>query len=352
MSLQRLLSTLPGRVLQKFLQDQAPNWAVLIAWNALFALFPIIVFIAAVLGLIAGLIGESKMVACQAIGQTSALDCTLLKALPQNLVPGAYDALHHFENQKGLLFVVGFVGLLWGGSALFGAMEQAFAVIYHTRPRDFLQQKVMSVAMIVLFTVLGGVAVATSFLLPALPAIPGAPPFLKSGFSLVLQVAVGLIAGSLLFTTIYYVVPNRPQRFHTVWAGGVIAGTLFELVTLLFPIYIELTNSVATYGKTFGLLFVILTFFSFLGLITMVGVEVNSVLYPVPVEQPARGSTITAAPRTAGDPVPRVVNGAAARNGQHGSGTSRGLQPRTVLGLAVVASLIGVLLGRRSAGGD
>lgn len=352
--MQALLHSFPGRVLQKFLEDQAPNWAVLIAWNTLFAVFPIVVFLAAVLGIIATFIGETKMVSCHVLGnvQISALDCTLLTALPSQTVTGAYDAIKHFEAQKGLLIVIGVLGLLWGGSALFGAMEQAFAVIYHTRPRDFVPQKLMSIGMIFLLTLLGGVAIVSSVALPAIPSIPGAPEALRGGLSLVLQVVVGLIAGSLLFLSVYFVVPNRPQQFGKVWPGAVVAGTLFELVTLLFPLYISLTNSAVTYGKEFGLFFVVLTFFFFFGLITMVGVEVNSVLYPVPVDQPARGNTITAAPKTAGEARRRGTPQAEpSSNGSHGP-VRTGVKARTAVLMAVGASVIGVLLGRRSAGTD
>ena len=352
--MQSLLRSFPGRVAQKFLEDQAPNWAVLIAWNTLFAVFPIVVFLAAILGIVATLIGETKMVACKIVGgtQLSALDCTLLTALPSQTVSGAFDAIKHFEAQKGLLIVVGVLGLLWGGSALFGAMEQAFAVIYHTKPRDFLPQKIMSIGMIFLLTVLGGIAIVSSVALPALPSIPGAPEALKGGLSLVVQVVVGLVSGLLLFLTVYFVVPNRPQQFSKVWPGALVAGVLFELVSLLFPVYINLTNSVVTYGKTFGLFFVVLTFFFFFGLITMVGVEVNSVLYPLPVEQPARGNTITAAPKTAGDADRRGAPSAEpAANGSHGPVRS-GVKARTAVLLAVGASMIGVLLGRRSSGTD
>jgi membrane protein len=294
------------------------------------------------------------MVACHAVAgaQLSALNCTLLTALPTQTVSGAYEAIKHFEAQKGLLIVIGVLGLLWGGSALFGAMEQAFAIIYHTKPRDFLPQKLMSVGMIFLFTVLGGVAIVSSVALPALPEIPGAPQALKGGLSLVVQIVVGLVSGTLLFLSVYFVVPNRPQRFKQVSPGALVAGVLFELVSLLFPLYISLTNSTVTYGKTFGLFFVVLTFFFFFGLITMVGVEVNSVLYPVPVEQPVRGDVIAAAPKTAGDAERRGSRELEPYpNGSHGPVRS-GVRARTAVLMAVGASVIGVLLGRRSAGTD
>src|SRR6267378_6503251 len=56
----RLMESVPGRVIRKFLEDQAPNWAALIAWNALFAMFPIVIFAASLLGLVLRLFGQAN----------------------------------------------------------------------------------------------------------------------------------------------------------------------------------------------------------------------------------------------------------------------------------------------------
>src|SRR5438132_4171506 len=210
-----LMDSVAGRVVRKFIEDQAPNWAALIAWNALLAMFPIVIFAASILGYALRLFGQANDVVYKTIftaipGDTRQQD-ELLKA-----VSGV-------KSQSGILLVVGLVGLLLGGSALFGVMEQAFAVIYHTRPRDFVRQKLIAIGMVVLFTVLVGVAVASSAILPALKHIPDIPSFLYSGASaFILQVIVGLVAGFLLFLSIYFVIPNRPQVFRKVFPGTLV----------------------------------------------------------------------------------------------------------------------------------
>jgi membrane protein len=323
----RLMESVPGRVISKFLEDQAPNWAALIAWNALFAMFPIVIFAASLLGFALQLFGEANI----------AVYKTIFSVIPndtgqQNEVIKAVTGV---KSQSGVLFIIGLVGLLWGGSALFGAIEQAFAVIYHNRPRDFVRQKLISVGMVFLFTILVGIAVATSSILPALKSIPDIPTFLYSGAAaFILQMIVGVVAGFLLFGSIYYVIPNRKQEFRKVVPGALVAGILFELVTLLFPLYLSINRGINQYGATFGLIFLLMTFFFFLGLITMLGVEVNSVIYPVPIDLPGKVSHLVAKP----DGV--------APNGR------RGIPARAALGMAVVASVVGVLLGRRSAGSD
>jgi len=216
--MKRLIESVPGRVISKFLEDQAPNWAALIAWNALFAMFPIVIFAASLLGYALRFFGQAN----------DKVYSTIFSIIPGDVhqQQELLKAVTGVKNQSGLLFIVGLVGLLWGGSALFGVMEQAFAVIYHTRPRDFIRQKLIAFGMVFLFTVLVGVAVATSAILPALKNIPNIPEFLYSGAAaFILQVIVGTVAGLLLFGTIYYVIPNRKQRFRKVLPGALVAPT-------------------------------------------------------------------------------------------------------------------------------
>jgi len=333
-----LMKSVPGRVVQKFLEDQAPNWAALIAWNALFAMFPIVVFAASLLGYALRFFGEANAAVYQ----------TIFSAIPGDTQQQdqLIKAVSGVKSNSGILFIVGLVGLLWGGSALFGLMEQAFAVIYHTKPRDFVRQKLIAVGMVFLFTVLVGVAVATSAILPALKHIPNIPTFLYSGaVAFMLQVIIGVVAGFLLFLSIYYVIPNRKQRLSQVIPGALVAGILFELITLVFPLYLSVNRGLNQYGATFGLLFVLMTFFLFLGLVTMIGVEVNSVIYPVPITLPGKDAHAVAAPESGPEGERRRVT----PNGQV-SGGRRRIPARAALGLAVVASIAGVLIGRRRTG--
>src|SRR5260370_23811244 len=253
----RLMKTVPGRLIQKFLEDRAPNWAAVIAWNALFAMFPIVIFASSLLGYALRMFGAAN----------DAVYKTIFSVIPGDPQEQAelFNAVYGVKSQSGVLFIVGLAGLVWGGSALFGAIEQAFAVIYHTKPRDIIRQRLIAFGMVFLFTILVGIAVATSALLPALKHIPNIPEFLYSGVAaFILQVVVGITAGFLLFGSTYYVIPNRKQEFRKVIPGALVAGVLFELITLLFPLYISLNNVINQYGTTFGLFFLLMTFCFFL----------------------------------------------------------------------------------------
>ncbi|TME48318.1 MAG: YihY/virulence factor BrkB family protein [Chloroflexi bacterium] len=354
MNLEGLKQSVPGKLGQKFVEDQSPNWAVLIAWNALFAMFPIVLFAASILGLVLRVFGQAN----------AKIYNTIFAVIPDDHSrTQVINAVTGVKHQTGILFVVGLIGLLWGGSALFGAMEQAFAVIYHTLPRDFIRQKLIGFGMVLVFTVLAGVAVGSSAVLPALKHIPGVPTALTGGIlAALLQIVLGVVSGFILFASIYFVIPNRRQEWGKVWPGALVAGIAFELVTLIFPLYLTVNKGINQYGATFGLMFLLMTFFYFIGLIAMLGVEFNAVLFPVPVEQPSRrgepGRTAVSAPPQSGPegeglawspkPSPKQVQPAAARRAP----ANQDLPARVPAFLIFLGSAVaGLLVGRRAAGG-
>ena len=69
-----LMNSTAGRVARKFIEDQAPNWAALIAWNTLFAMFPIVIFAASLLGFALQLFGQANTAVYTTIFSVSPTD--------------------------------------------------------------------------------------------------------------------------------------------------------------------------------------------------------------------------------------------------------------------------------------
>lgn len=315
MNVSRLTDSTVGRLFRKLGRDNAFNWAVILAWNFLQSLFPMVLVMAAILGLALGYVG---------IGSDQVYR-TVLSIIPDGAAQGeALKALQYFHQKSGIFFLVGFAGLVWSGSGLFRSMEKAFATIYQTKQRPLPKGVLMSVGMVFLFTVFAGLMLVTSFLLGLLDKLPFLPTALHNGAAAFgIQFLVGLLAGFLLFLCIYYVVPNRQQDWGKVWPGAALAGLLFELLSLFFPLYLRLTGGGSAYGKTFALLFLLMVYFYFLGIVTMVGAELNSLLYPAEVGQ------------TEPEPAP----------------IAKPKRPSRLIGLAALGVLwaTGVLRGRRRA---
>src|SRR2546421_1081742 len=103
----RFMASLPGRVVSKFMEDQAPNWAALIAWNALFAMFPIVLFTASILGFALRVFG----------GANAQVYNIIFSAIPAGSKEQAdlLKAVNGVKSASGIFFIVGLVGLLWGG---------------------------------------------------------------------------------------------------------------------------------------------------------------------------------------------------------------------------------------------
>jgi membrane protein len=273
----RLTTSFPARVIKRYLDAQGPNQATLIAWNALFAFFPMVLITLTLLSLVlhnTDIDNNVKQAVVNAFPSQSA----------QDAVNGAIEGVKH---NSGLFAVIGFLGLMWSGSALFGAIEQALAAMQGFKTRDFFRQKLMAGLMILLFTVLTIPLVLSSALLPALQHLSFVPSLFTSGpAGLLIQVGAGILDGTVIFLAIYFVVPNRRLRLRQVLVGAVVAGVLLEAFTFLFPLYVQIAGGFNTYGATFALFFLLMTFMYFLGQIVVIGAAVIAELAGRHEQQP------------------------------------------------------------------
>jgi membrane protein len=269
----RLLESAPVRIARRYLDAQGGNWATIIAWNAFFAFFPLVLVMVTVLGLI-----------LQNPGIKGNLENQVVHAFPECASDrgcAVLTALDDFRQRTGVFGVVAFVGLLWTGSSLFGAIDQGLASLFPCKPRSFIRQRLMAFGMILLFTALAVPLLLSSSLLSLLQSLPATPQFFRGGVaSLLVQIGAGVLDAMLLFAAIYYVVPNRRQRLRGVLPGALAAGVLFEGFTLVFPLYFKVSGGFDRWGQTFALIFVLLFYFYVLGLIVMLGGAVNAELDP------------------------------------------------------------------------
>lgn len=267
----RARRTFPVRAVRKFAEDDGGDLAVLVAWSALTSIFPISLALVAIGSAALGWAGVSA----------DAITRTMIKLFPSDSASqqAALTAIEGVRRQTGVFAALALVGFLWTASGLFGAMERAFAVVFETGRRPFVRQKLMSLGIMAVFVVLTLLAVGTSALL----ALAGQVPGLSIAVGFWFQAAVGVVSGFLLFFLIYLVVPNRHLGLR-IWTGALLAGVAFELLTLIFPIYLSISQRSNQHSRSLAFLFVLMAFFYFLGMITVLGAEVISVLDRRPAE--------------------------------------------------------------------
>jgi membrane protein len=186
------------------------------------------------------------------------------------------DAIHR---DSGILAILTFVGLLWGGTNLFGSIENAFAFIYRVKTRDLPQQKLMAMVLILLFVVLLPLSFVSSLVLAAATTTLGRimPGALTGPFSTVLGLFTGLFSLFLLFLAIYTIVPNMPVAWRDAWRGAMVAAVLLWFVNTAFPFYAAHFIGTRQYGAaTIGAVIITITWVWFFALVLLIGAQINA----------------------------------------------------------------------------
>lgn len=254
----------------KFGNDWGMNLAGLLAYNFLTAIFPLLL---GILALVALVLPDSVI---QQLA--SKLSAAIPSAVATQNKIDFYQILLNFRKASGVTAIVSLVGLLWTGSNLFGVMENCFSIVFRTRDRDFIWQKLMALVMIVLFAILAPLAVLATSISGAfgsvtklLGDVPGLGLLVSAG-----SLLAGVLIAFVLFFLIYMIVPNMDVEPRHAWRGALFSAVLFEVVSLAFPIYVQLFGSKGQFGS-FVLLLGLLTFwFWVVSLILILGAEMNS----------------------------------------------------------------------------
>ena len=249
--LARLKDSAPARVLKAYGKAHAGNYANGLAFSAFLSMFPLILGMLVVIGLVARSPGVQEHV-----------QSVIVSIFPSDAGSQVKQALGGLNRAAGPLAAVSLVGLIWSGSGFFANVEFALTQIFGTRQRDTLRQRAMGAVMMVVFLVAVLLAVAANSAAATTP----------------IGVAVGLVVGTgvlvLLVAAIYRFVPNRTFTFREVLPGALLAGACIEAFTLLFPLYAKLMHGFNSYGQQFALFFLLATWLLFLSQFILLGAVV------------------------------------------------------------------------------
>jgi membrane protein len=246
----RFIKTLFQRSVAEYIRDDCGQLAAAISYYAIFALFPLLIFIVA----IAGLVVQDRGVQDDIVNE-------VLNNIPLSEGEGrdsVTDAVRGIGNAgSGALGLLALVGMAWSGSSLFGALRKGLNAAFddtHSR-RPFVPQKAIDLGLVLAlgFFFLLSVA-ATAFLrivrnhsseLGALGDAAEDSGLLWDAVSYAVPLAFSLIA----FTALYCIVPSRLRSPRQVWPGSLVAGLAFEAAKLGFSFYLE---NFSNYDVVFG----------------------------------------------------------------------------------------------------
>ena len=256
-----------GRFLGRAAQHQLAGQATIIAFNIIYAMFPLAISMAAIGGFVYRP-GPARAELLRAIHA----------AFPAEVAKAMADAINAAASHSGLLGLVGFLSLFWAGSNLFAALETSFARIFDALPRGAVHQRFVAFLMILASSALLVLSVAASNVALLMrrqsgDALAGAGAWINGQ-------ALGLLSGwtfaVLMHLVLYLVVPNVRLPIRAVWPGAVLAGTAFQLVTLVFPLYLRYLAGVTRFGAAFRLTFLLMTWSYLVAFILLAGAEINA----------------------------------------------------------------------------
>jgi membrane protein len=257
----------------RFSQDGCAMLAQAIAFNAVFAVFPLLMLTFAVLAFVYGdRVGPDPGVA-------------LLKDVAPSLRGVVLSNLQHLVANRGISGAVAVVALVWSGKNLFQtlafALDRALGV-----PRGRALFKDIAVAIVTLPVLLGILVIAT--------AIPIVISFVVQygGFrtaAVGTQLAGYGVSVVLVFAItwlLYNFLPNRRVALGFGIPGAIVTTLLWEIAQAAFAIY----SSHVDYTKVYGALAafaLLLVWFYYMGTIFLFGAEFSAQWLQLD-EQPAQ----------------------------------------------------------------
>jgi membrane protein len=286
--------TVIGKFVTAWGELRAGEGAILIAWQLLFSLFPMVIGILSIVGLV---LRDPERLA--------AIAESIASQFPEQAAD-LVAFIGETRDLSGIFGIISIILLLWSGSNLFGTMATVFDRFYGVPDRGFIQQRLVSFLMMAVYAVLVTVSVASSSLTGFLVGLSEEVlPFDIPNFAFVVGWAVSLLSAILMFLVLYRVVPNARIRLWNVWKGAVLGGILFVALTQIFPLYLHyLGGGFAAYAAL-GAFLLLMTWFYFLSMILCAGALLNAILSghcPVFAPKPSPSSPPGADPRRAEEP--------------------------------------------------
>jgi membrane protein len=259
------------RTFSEFSADGLTDWAAALTYYGILAIFPALVALVAILGLI----GTSA---------TKPILDNLGSFAPgpaHQILANALHGLTQSRSGAGILFVVGLAGALWSASGYIGAFIRASNRIWDVeegRPiwRILPLRLFITVLMLVLLAVSAFAVVVTGPLADRVGKLLGIGSAAVTAWDIA-KWPVLILVVSFMFSILYYASPNvRHPGFRWLAPGGILAVAVWMAVSAAFGVYVA---NFSSYNKTYGSLGAIIVFLVWLWLSNvaiLLGAELNA----------------------------------------------------------------------------
>jgi len=215
-----------------FMYKNCPYVAGAIAFYTMFSMFPLFLAVVSILGFVLG---------------PEAEQAELVTEIAE-VIPVSHDfiasTLDGIVSARKITGVAAIVGLVWASMAAFGAIRKGINAAWGIRKtRPFLKERFMDISLVAgaaLLVILLLFVTPVFGVLRELSAIVVPNSFLQN--ELLWDIATNLfspIISFVIFTMLYYFIPNQNVRFADVWPTGLAIAVAFWGVNQGFVFYVQ-----------------------------------------------------------------------------------------------------------------
>lgn len=261
------------RTKSEFSDDALTVWAAALTYYAVLALFPALIALMSVLGLLGSSVTQTLIDNLQDVAPGPAKD----------IVINTLENLQNSQGTAGVAFVIGLAGALWSASGYVGAFMRASNAIYEVgegRPiwKTVPWRLAITVVLLAMMVVVAVAVAVTGPLADEVGELIGVGDTATTIWDIAKWPFV-IAMTMLMFAFLYWAAPNvKHPKFPWVSPGGIVAVLLWIVASALFALYVA---NFASYNKTYGALGGVIAFLVWLwitNIAILFGAELNAEL--------------------------------------------------------------------------
>jgi membrane protein len=262
------------RAVTEFMDDNCTDWAAALTYYGVLALFPSMIVIVALVGLVSD--GQDAVDTIVGLAEDLGAESVATNETIIDQIKVVTD-----QSSASALLSFGLIGALWSASGYIGAFTRASNAIYEVQEsRPFYRlrplQLLITAAALVLLSIVALGLIVSGPVTDAIGNAIGAGDAARTTWTVV-KWPVLVMVMMLLLALMFWIAPDVAQpRFRWITIGGFVTLLAWAVVSVGFAFYVV---NFSSYADTYGALAGVIAFLVWLYLsncAVLLGVEINA----------------------------------------------------------------------------